>query len=312
MLRIRVSIVTSMVVFLSIWNNTVSAVDYMVDFNATWSGSSHPEAYPPGAHFSPLVGATHTDQVNFWDNGGIASAGIESMAETGSTLALRNEFDAAGDNADTTIITSGTLSSNTVSGTFMVNESHSLVTLVTMVAPSPDWFVGVHDLQLRAEGEWLSSLTVDLFAYDAGTDSGSNFLSNNNNTSPQDPIALLGDPFVGESTGPLGTFTFTLIPELVGDFDDSGNVGVEDLNLVLFNWNAPGTTLPEEWTNRRPSGNVGASKLDEVLFNWGDVVAVALAPEPTTGILAVWGIGWIMIRTRSARMHSHGRGSSKN
>ena len=80
-----------------------------------------------------------------------------------------------------------------------------------MVAPSPDWFVGVSGLDLRPGGTWVSSLTVDLFSYDAGTDSGPNFTSPNTDTNPQDPIALLGAPFTGPNTAPLGTFKFTLV-----------------------------------------------------------------------------------------------------
>ena len=196
------------------------AVEYEVKFDATWSAATHPGAYPTGAHFSPLIGATHTNLVSFWENGGIATPGIEQMAESGSTGTLHNEYLAAGADTDEIILGSGIDSPGATSTTFNIEASHSLVTLVTMVAPSPDWFVGVSGLDLRSGGSWVPLLTVDLFSYDAGTDSGPNFNSRNNDTIPQEPIALLDAPFTGANTSSLGTFTFTLL----GDFDLDGDV----------------------------------------------------------------------------------------
>src|SRR5262245_46763810 len=67
-----------------------AAANYTVSFDATWSQATHPNAYPPGAHFSALIGGVHNDQVSFWSPGGLASVGIEQMAEVGGTSALRN------------------------------------------------------------------------------------------------------------------------------------------------------------------------------------------------------------------------------
>lgn len=183
---------------------------YQVEFDATWSAATHPTAYPRGAHFSPLIGATHDASVSLWQPGGMASSGIEQMAETGGTSILRRVI---GGLAGADQILSGSAIGSPQSTTFEFNldAEHSLVSLVTMVAPSPDWFVGVHDLDLRPSGRWTTSQTIDLFAYDAGTDSGPGFVSSNQDTNPQEPIALLGSPFSGASEGPLGTFTFTLI-----------------------------------------------------------------------------------------------------
>ena len=54
--------------------------------------------------------------------------------------------------------------------TVTLTTGHPRVTLLTMVASSPDWFVGVFRLSLRdSGGNWLVSHSVDLFPYDAGT-----------------------------------------------------------------------------------------------------------------------------------------------
>ncbi len=149
--------------------------------------------------------------------GGLATVGIERMAELGSTTNLRGEVQTAinAGSAFSVISGGGTGSPGTARASFTIAKSHPLVTLVTMIAPSPDWFVGVDGLELRRHGRWLDMVAVDLDPYDAGTDSGPNFTSANNDTNPQDPISVItGFPFT--NTPPLGTFTFQRVPEPSG------------------------------------------------------------------------------------------------
>jgi len=193
-----------------------STVTYNVKFDATWSQATHPGAYPAGAHFSALIGGVHNDQVSFWTPGGLASAGIEQMAEVGGTTSLSNEVQTAinGGTASAVIQGNGVASPGSAAVTVNVSTAFPLVTLVTMVAPSPDWFVGVHGLDLRDGVGWKNQVVVDLFPYDAGTEEGTGFSLSNPDTVPHQSIALLGFPFA--SGGPrLGTFTFTrqAIPE---------------------------------------------------------------------------------------------------
>ncbi len=185
---------------------------YRVEFDAAWSASSHPGAYPPSAHFSPLIGATHSADLSLWAPGAIATPGVELMAETGSTFTLSQEIgQAISAGAAGQVITGGGASApGSAVATFTVTGEHSLVSLVTMIAPSPDWFVGVHGVDLRAGGQWAQQLVLDLHAYDSGTDSGTSFIGSNQDTSPEEPIvALTQGPFFGVT--PLGTFTLTRI-----------------------------------------------------------------------------------------------------
>jgi hypothetical protein len=187
-----------------------ASVTYSVAFDATWSQTTHPSAYPAGAHFSSLIGGVHNDQANFWSPDSLASPGIEQMAEVGGTTNLRNEVQAAinAGTASAVIQGNGIASPGSTSVTFDVSMSFPLVTLVTMVAPSPDWFVGVHGLDLRVGSGWKNQVMVDLFAYDAGTEQGTGFSLSNPGTVPHQPIALLSFPFAAGDPR-LGTFTFT-------------------------------------------------------------------------------------------------------
>ena len=186
------------------------SAEYRVTFDATWSNQTHPNAFIGSAHFSPLIGASHSSALEVWAPGGIASSGIEQMAETGGTSILTQEVNAAigAGTALERILGGGVgISPGTASGTFTATTEFPLVSLVTMIAPSPDWFVGVHGVSMVENGQFVDDLTIQLFAYDSGTDSGANFTSPNQNTNPQQPISLLtAGPFTGATA--LGTFRF--------------------------------------------------------------------------------------------------------
>lgn len=195
---------------------------YEVTFDAVWSQDTHPVDFPGGAHFSGLTGGTHDETLVFWEPGGLASPGMEAMAEQGIGSILRSEVEAAG---GTPVFGSNIpFSPDTRTFRLTFDEEQPFLTLVSMVAPSPDWFVGVGGLPLWDDG-WLHEVVVDLVPWDAGTDSGPTFITPDVDTVPAEPITeITGFPFTG--TGPLGTLTFTLVPGCSDgiDNDDDGLV----------------------------------------------------------------------------------------
>ena len=84
-----------------------------------------------------------------------------------------------------------------------------------MIAPSPDWFVGVSGLDLLATGEWIEQRVIELFPYDAGTDSGSSYVSPDEPTgSPELIHRAETEPFLIDGTvPPVGTFTITRLDD---------------------------------------------------------------------------------------------------
>lgn len=57
-----------------------------------------------------------------------------------------------------------------------------------MLAPSPDWFVGVGSVPLCENGFWVQKYERPLMAYDAGTDLGSTFITENMPNKIRTPI----------------------------------------------------------------------------------------------------------------------------
>ena len=185
---------------------------YTLTFTADWDVTTHPVAFPPGPHFSGLVGGTHSDAATFWEVGRSASPGIGSMAETGSKALLTSEVQqavAAGTAGGS--ISGGGISTSpgSVAVGFSVNQDNPLVTVVSMIAPSPDWFVGVSGLDLFQDGEWVEERTVSLWPYDSGTDSGSSYVSPDQDTNPPEPVRAITEAPLGNGV-PLGQFVFTL------------------------------------------------------------------------------------------------------
>ncbi len=208
---------------------------YELRFEATWSEATHPTDFPSNPHFSGLIGGTHNSQVAFWQPGGLASTGIENMAERGRKTELMVEVeDAIMLGTAWSVVSDRGISPSpgvrTI--TFDVSSTHPHATIVSMLAPSPDWFVGTTSQILRDDSGWEDEVALDLYVYDAGTDSGTTFTSANANTNPQEPIAQLdGFPFL--NTPPVGSYTFTLLsvdPATAGDMDGDQIVDFDDIS----------------------------------------------------------------------------------
>jgi hypothetical protein len=185
---------------------------YEVVFESTWHSTTHPTDFPASAHYSGLIGGTHNDAASFWREGTLASEGIRRMAERGAKSPLDQEvLQAIAAGAAEFVLSGGSPPTpGSVRLEFAVSQAFPLVTLVAMVAPSPDWFVGVSSVPLFDNGAWVAERRIDLFPYDAGTDSGVTYGAPDQETLPHQPIALLrGYPVAANGrVAPFGTFTF--------------------------------------------------------------------------------------------------------
>lgn len=187
---------------------TRSVARYEVVFEGAWNLQSTPDGLPSSAHFSPLIGGVHNDQVVFLQSGERASVGVEYMAELGRTNLLRNEVEAAG--ADVLHGPGDMVPLATVPLDVELSTDNPRITLTTMIAPSPDWFVGVSGLSfLDPSGNWVTSRTVNLYPWDAGTEDGTEFSLSNPPTSPQGVISSLRGQ--GKfTTSRIASLSFTL------------------------------------------------------------------------------------------------------
>ena len=183
---------------------------YTVTFKGNWNTNSTPGGVVGSAHFTTLIGAVHDSDVTFWAAGGTATAGVEGVAELGATGTFKSEITAAGTAVKSTVQASGTSATGTRTFEVTFSRTHPLLTLLSMIGPSPDWFVGVSGLSLLdASNAWRSSYTRDLFPYDAGTEDGEEFSLSNDPTSPQGTITSLKGQGKFSNTR-MARLTFTL------------------------------------------------------------------------------------------------------
>ena len=192
-----------------------SVATYDVTFTFTWSQDNFPVEYPSNPHFSRLIGWSHSNTTEFFQEGTIASPGIRQMAETGGPSILSNEIEdriAAGEGIH--LVSGSGLGDGVgeISIVVDVTAEYPSVTLATMIAPSPDWYVAVVNINLTESGEFVSSRTIEAGSYDAGTDSGNSYNSSNQATTPPEAIQVITDAPLGDGTGvspALATVTFT-------------------------------------------------------------------------------------------------------
>ncbi|WP_198038411.1 spondin domain-containing protein [Photobacterium angustum] len=193
---------------------------YALNFYTDWSAVNFPTNFPTDRHFSGLIGLTHNAQVKLFETGETASAGVISVAETGSKIALESEIGVIQNNGNS----GNTISGNGIPATgdevevqFDISQEHPLVSVITMLAPSPDWFTGVDSVPLFKDGKWQNKVEVQLWVYDAGSDSGIDFIAPDFPISPPNPVLLLTTLRVDtdfkegvhyQTKRHIGTFTF--------------------------------------------------------------------------------------------------------
>jgi len=188
-----------MALFLSRVLSTIPAshsVTYNCTFYNNWSAENHPVGYPSDAHWSPPVIAAHAESYRMWELGGLATAGVERVAEVGSTSTLERELRDATEEGNVGGFVKGRVTFNSDTQSQMLADDIALtprfdrMSSVTMIAPSPDWFSGFDGVRPIDDdgGVWLRSFEVATYPWDAGTETGDDFVLSNPPEDPHVPI----------------------------------------------------------------------------------------------------------------------------
>lgn len=172
-------------------------VKYRAEITPLWTKENFPIEYPDTSlihkpHFSGLIGTAHRADFHLFTEGQMPSPGLERLSEEGKHDPLDAEIKAAvATGAALALAESEPLKDFTQTATaeVSVDGTHPLVTLVAMIAPSPDWFLAVPDVNLMENGAWVSSKTVDAYAWDSGGDDGTTYLADDKDTNPKKPTS---------------------------------------------------------------------------------------------------------------------------
>ena len=192
---------------------------YSVTFTRLWTDKTFPFEYPEasllsGPHFSGLIGATHGDGYAIFKEGTPPTPGLEKLSEEGKHSPLDQEIkDAITAGKAGALFETGPIrdAAKTETVTFTVSSKFPMVSAVAMIAPSPDWFAGAAGVNLMEGGQWVTSKTVDLAAYDSGGDDGTTYKASDKDNNPKKPTTMAATPHfvINGNRPPVGRLVFT-------------------------------------------------------------------------------------------------------
>ncbi len=187
--------------------------EYTVIIKSTWTKTSHPFEYPSGAHFSGMIGASHNAKYSIFAIGRRPTPGLERLSEEGKHSPLDTEIRTAIDQGNALMLfESGGLKNwkDSMVATVRVDRAHPLVSVVNMIAPSPDWFTGASGVTLAENGAWITRRTVTLYAYDSGGDDGTTYKAPDKDTNPKKPTTRAANRHfvINGRVKPVATVTF--------------------------------------------------------------------------------------------------------
>lgn len=164
-----------------------------------------------GLVFSPLAGASHSGRISILTVRGFASRAVQDIAELGDNsrlVTVGSRLQRKGRGVKDLAAAAGpTMPGGKTTLTLDVDCANSFVTVLGMVAPSPDWLVQISNVNLynTAFRKFINYAWEYLIAYDGGTDSGSDFTPPGDTsldvpTKPKQNIA----PLEEDETNPFG------------------------------------------------------------------------------------------------------------
>lgn len=186
---------------------------YNLKFEANWGEDNFPKQYPlwrPPAQWSKTVGFSHGTAMQLFSIGSMANPGVKQFIETGQSdiLDKQSSEEAFLDSFTVPPIQAGKGNSSSL---IFVDGTHSKVSLISKLVPSPDWFVGLDSVDLCQEGQFIETISLKVNPLDGGTDNGFTFTSPNWPTEPQGTVFEIKSDY---PVHPAGSFHYPHLKEL--------------------------------------------------------------------------------------------------
>lgn len=226
---------------------------YILVFTGHWSPQAFPKQYPlfrPPAQWSKLIAVSHNRRFHLWEEGALASTGVQNFAELGVTVEIMKgakearKRRAVGAMYRTAGIPNGIGHSSTE---LLMLPRTPLLSMMVKVIPSPDWFVGMDSLNLCDGSQWKEEVTYDLQPYDAGTDSGFTFSSPNFPTSPPENITRITSQMPNH---PANSFYYPRLKDLppIASIKLTRQRRVPNRQSVMSNHILPNSITPQRFS----------------------------------------------------------------
>ena len=190
-----------------------------------------------GNHFTPLLVTAHASTSDLFSVGATATASLQAMAECGDVDGLVS--DVGGVEGDTIKDpASGFLAPGT-STTAMLTTSDTHLSIVSMILPSNDGFIGLDSLEVPTA---MGTYTYYINGYDAGTEANTE-LKDTATSCAINQAGYPGAPSGSEGSGGSGAVaadTNSMVHVhrgVLGDSDSTG--GISDLDSTVHRWQNP-------------------------------------------------------------------------
>ncbi|MGB0845929.1 MAG: spondin domain-containing protein [Thiolinea sp.] len=192
-----------------------------------------------GIHFTPLLVAAHDHATQLFNPGTTASSALQAMAEGGDISGLSNAVHNAGgqsvDNPAGGLLGPGkSVTTTTIDN---ANTHNKYLSVVAMMLPTNDGFIGLNSYKIP---ETPGTYTVNLNAYDAGTEANNELINGGGAPGVPGIPAAPGNDGGSNGTGVAGTDTNTHVHihrGVLGDTDANG--GKSDLDSRIHRWLNP-------------------------------------------------------------------------
>jgi hypothetical protein len=196
---------------------TAASATYSITFTRLWTGTTHPFEYPEstiisGPNLSGLIGATHAQGFSLFREGAKPTPGLERLSEEGKHSPLDEEIKRAiASGKAGALFETGPIRDEMGSetATVTVTTKFPFASAVAMIAPSPDWFAGVSNVNLMEGGKWVAKKSVDLYAYDSGGDDGTTYKASDADTNPKKATMMASTRHFAGNKKPIARITFT-------------------------------------------------------------------------------------------------------
>ncbi len=190
-----------------------------------------------GIWFTPLLVVAHDTGTTLFTEGTAASASLQAMAEGGDLSGLVSDLQGTGADLVQDPAAGLLAPGASVSLNLMTQAANDRLSLVAMLLPTNDGFVGLDSLALpTAAGTYHYYLN----AYDAGTEANSEIVNGGGTPGvpgiPADPGGKAGSGASGV-TASEGNATVHIHPGNIGDSNSSG--GISDLDPSVHRWLNP-------------------------------------------------------------------------
>jgi hypothetical protein len=190
-----------------------------------------------GTFFTPLLIAAHVPTTHLFELGTAASTNLQAMAEGGDISGLSTDLDAVGADKVENPAGGPLAPGMTTTASLTTASGNTHLSLVAMLVPTNDGFVGLDGLMLPSKP---GTYTYYLNGYDAGTEANNEVV---NGGGTPGVLGVPGDPGGHNGSGGTGVTTTEvnqtvhIHPGVLGDTNPSG--GPSDLDSSIHRWLNP-------------------------------------------------------------------------